>query len=166
MGKIQKATRLPKDQADRVERYADQHDISEADALRRLIRVGLEEEEQLATDGGWTVKQHPWTEPLIEIGESMARYAVLAMLAGIFAVGIPGGAIRWFGIEPAPETTALFLSLFVQLALVGFGFLLVALVCIGALEYLMHPMDAPIRRYFPSTWPDHGADADQEEVSA
>jgi hypothetical protein len=162
MGKIQKSTRLPKDQADRVERYAERRDITEADALRRLVRVGLDEEEQVATDGGWTVKEHPWTEPLIEIGESMARYATLAMLACVFAISIPGGAIRWFGIEPTAETTALFLSLFLQLFLVGVGFLFVAGVCIATLEYLMHPRDAPIRRYFPSTWPDHDTETDQE----
>jgi Flp pilus assembly protein TadB len=45
MGKIQKATRLPKDQADRVEEFAERHELTEADALRRLIRTGLEEEE-------------------------------------------------------------------------------------------------------------------------
>jgi hypothetical protein len=165
MGKIQKATRLPKDQADRVQAYADRHEISEADALRRLIRVGLEEEEQVVTDGGWTVDRHPWTEPLIEIGESMAGYSTFAMLAAMFALSIPSGAIRWFGIEPTPETTALFLSLFLHLFLIGAGMLLVSAVSIAALEYLMHPRDAPIRRYFPHTWPDHDTDADQE-VSA
>lgn len=40
-GKIQKGTRLPPDVAAELERYAEERGISEADALRRIIRRGL-----------------------------------------------------------------------------------------------------------------------------
>lgn len=56
MAKIQKATRLPKDQADQVEEYAEQQEISEADALRRLIRTGLDVEG--FTDDGTSTRTH------------------------------------------------------------------------------------------------------------
>jgi hypothetical protein len=42
--KVQKATRLPADVAKEVEEYADARGITEADALRRLISSGLEQE--------------------------------------------------------------------------------------------------------------------------
>ena len=40
-GKVQKGTRLPPDVAEAVEEYAEARGISEADALRRIIRDGL-----------------------------------------------------------------------------------------------------------------------------
>jgi hypothetical protein len=45
--KVPKSTRLPKDEAELVEAYADEHELTEADALRRLIRSGLEEQPEL-----------------------------------------------------------------------------------------------------------------------
>jgi hypothetical protein len=47
--KVPKSTRLPKDEAELVEAYADEHELTEADALRRLIRTGLEEQPDLVT---------------------------------------------------------------------------------------------------------------------
>lgn len=43
--KVQKGVRLPADLAQRVEQYASDHEISESDALRRLVLYGLEREE-------------------------------------------------------------------------------------------------------------------------
>jgi hypothetical protein len=37
-------TRLPTDDAERVDDYAENHDISESEAVRRLIRAGLNAE--------------------------------------------------------------------------------------------------------------------------
>lgn len=47
--KVPKSTRLPKDEADLVKAYAEEHELTEADALRRLIRSGLENEPELVT---------------------------------------------------------------------------------------------------------------------
>jgi hypothetical protein len=47
--KVTKAVRLPKDVAKRVDDYAETHEISEADALRRLIRSGLDSDGMLTT---------------------------------------------------------------------------------------------------------------------
>jgi len=47
--KVPKSTRLPKDEAELVEAYAEEHELTEADALRRLIRTGLEEQPELVT---------------------------------------------------------------------------------------------------------------------
>lgn len=43
--KVNKSVRLPSDLARRVERYAEDRNISESDALRRLVLYGLEREE-------------------------------------------------------------------------------------------------------------------------
>lgn len=43
--KVTKSVRIPNDIAQRVEEYAEEHDITESDALRRLILYGLEREE-------------------------------------------------------------------------------------------------------------------------
>lgn len=45
-------TRLPTDDADRLDDYADHHDISESEAVRRLIRAGLEAESKDDDDRG------------------------------------------------------------------------------------------------------------------
>lgn len=37
-------TRLPADMAEKVDEYKDEHDISQAEAVRRLIETGLEVE--------------------------------------------------------------------------------------------------------------------------
>ena len=47
--KVPKSTRLPKDEAELIEAYAEEHELTEADALRRLIRSGLENEPVLVT---------------------------------------------------------------------------------------------------------------------
>jgi len=38
-------TRLPEDDAERVDEYVDEHGVSQSEAVRRLIRRGLEAEE-------------------------------------------------------------------------------------------------------------------------
>lgn len=47
--KVSKAVRLPKDLAKRVDVFAEEQEISEADALRRLIRSGLDSGGMLTT---------------------------------------------------------------------------------------------------------------------
>jgi predicted DNA-binding protein len=47
--KVTKAVRLPKDVAERVDDFAERQEISEADALRRLIRSGLDSGGDLIT---------------------------------------------------------------------------------------------------------------------
>ena len=47
--KVTKAVRLPKDVAQRVDDFAEKQEISEADALRRLIRSGLDSGGDLIT---------------------------------------------------------------------------------------------------------------------
>jgi predicted DNA-binding protein len=47
--KVTKAVRLPKDVAQRVDDFAERQEISEADALRRLIRSGLDSDGDLIT---------------------------------------------------------------------------------------------------------------------
>lgn len=42
MGNPKYQTRLPSDTADEVETYMDEHDISQAEAIRRLVEAGIE----------------------------------------------------------------------------------------------------------------------------
>jgi hypothetical protein len=44
MDKVQKGVRLPADVNAQVEAYATEHNISESDAMRRLLLYGLERE--------------------------------------------------------------------------------------------------------------------------
>jgi predicted DNA-binding protein len=85
MGKIQKATRLPPDDAERLEEYADERGISEADALRRIIHDQLDavEEEQNADD----------LLARARIGE----WFTLGMLVPFLAA-----ALLWFTVAPLP----------------------------------------------------------------
>jgi metal-responsive CopG/Arc/MetJ family transcriptional regulator len=38
-------TRLPNDDAERLDNFVDEHDISESEAVRRLVRTGLDVED-------------------------------------------------------------------------------------------------------------------------
>lgn len=44
MGKTKYQTRLDPDDAERVDEYVAEHDLSESEAVRRLVRAGLEAE--------------------------------------------------------------------------------------------------------------------------
>jgi len=44
MGKSKYQTRLDPDDAERVDEYVAEHDLSESEAVRRLVRAGLEVE--------------------------------------------------------------------------------------------------------------------------
>ena len=159
MGKVQKATRLPKDQAERVEEYAEERGITEADALRRLIRIGLDEEEDkpIITDGGQYLRpdEHPWVDPLIRVSERLSLYGTVLVTLAFIVPLVPTISVGLFGITPGTETVALFLSLAALLGVPGLIFGVGSIVGLLALEYLMHPTEAPFRRYFPRTWPDH-----------
>jgi hypothetical protein len=159
MGKVQKATRLPKDQAERVEEYAEERDITEADALRRLVRIGLDEEEggPIITDGGQYLRpdEHPWIDPLIRIGDRFSFYGTVLITLAFTLPLVPTISVWLFGIAPTTETVALFFSLATLLGVPGLVFGGLSLVSLLTLEYLMHPAEAPFRRYFPRTWPDH-----------
>lgn len=76
MGKIQKATRLPKDEADRVAEYADEREISEADALRRLIRAGLEAEQNT----GFSVGQ---AGTILDVLQTALLVVLIVLVAGV-----------------------------------------------------------------------------------
>lgn len=56
MGKTRWQTRLDPDDTERVEEYRDDRDLSDAEAVRRLLREGLdavEEPDEAVADGGW-----------------------------------------------------------------------------------------------------------------
>ena len=55
MSKEQFQTRLDSDMAERVEKYRDEHELTSAEAVRRLVAAGIEDEseptrEQIAAD--------------------------------------------------------------------------------------------------------------------
>lgn len=85
MGKIQKATRLPPDDAERLEEYADERGISEADALRRIIhdRLDAVEEERNADD--------------LLARARVGEWFTLGMLIPFLAAGL-----LWFVVAPLP----------------------------------------------------------------
>jgi hypothetical protein len=149
MGKIQKSTRLPKDQADRVERYAERRDITEADALRRLVRVGLDEEadDPIITDGGYLRDDDPWVELLTTIATHALRFATLTLLIGLLAGATTLTApVAGF---PLPRAAAdLLFGLFVTAPLFTLVPLTAFTACIAFLERQMHPSEAPVSRYF------------------
>ena len=177
MGNEMFQARFPDDFAERVHKYRKDRHMSKSEAVRHLVRRGLQEEEpdepdeleeaianaepdaqELIADGGYLSRnEHPWVAPLAHMAERSAFFAILLMFLGVVSLSIPGGAIEWFGAELTATGAALALSLFVHLMVPAFALMVVSFVCLGILEYLMHPAEAPIRRYFPRTWPNDGS---------
>lgn len=165
MAKIQKAVRLPNDMAHWLVDYAEAREISEADALRRLIRIARDSEESqpVIEDNGFvTTDRSPWVEPLIEAVYGASGYSLLLLLAGLVAGVLPQISAMLGVVQPL-ETTALIASLTVLLAAMGTILAVVAVVAVLLLEAVMHPTQAPIRRHLPRTWPSKYKQAGGEE---
>jgi Ribbon-helix-helix protein, copG family. len=95
MPKKQVTTRLDADDAEAVERYCDEKDITQAEAVRRLIREGLDER-QARADGGEVISR-------IEEQEQVNRWRMATIVAGIMYVlayseGFRGPASIVFGL--------------------------------------------------------------------
>ena len=83
MGNPKYQTRLPADDAERLDNYADEHDISESEAVRRLVRTGLDaqESEEIDTDGMATAK-------INETARQTGTILMLLMLGFLTAVEV------------------------------------------------------------------------------
>jgi hypothetical protein len=63
-----RSIRLPKPEAERVEQYADDAEMTEADAYRRLVRVGLDTDDPEQIAESTTTRRHnmiPGNKPLL-----------------------------------------------------------------------------------------------------
>jgi len=148
--------RLPADTLGRVEQYADEHDLSKSDALRRMIQKGLDleeagltvaassrpsrsnEEKEAVADGGLLrLSDHPWIDPIINFCYYLSLIAGVLTTAAFIASLLPVSLIGTAG--------AVILVTLIVLGVVVLG---IDIVGILILEVLMHPSEAPIRRYF------------------
>jgi Arc/MetJ-type ribon-helix-helix transcriptional regulator len=71
-------TRLPEDDAERVNEYVEEHGVSQSEAVRRLIRAGLEAEEEETNDAA--------TTPFAGKGYASARVNEAARVSGGAAI--------------------------------------------------------------------------------
>jgi hypothetical protein len=158
-------TRLPEDTHERFEEYREAHELTKADATRRLVEAGLDAEaDQPVTDGGYRLSrdEHPWVGPLASFGYDTARFGLYSLAVSLVAILVPGGAVSWFGVTLSAETAALFLSLFTLGAIVGAAMIVASVAALLALEYFMHPAEAPLSQYLPQLrkWREHKAALD------
>lgn len=91
MAKSRIQTRVDDTRKREVERYADEHDITQAEAVRRLVGRGIDYEQGLLTrddDSG--------DDTLPRLGDALALIGALSWVASIFAVVpwlfLPGAA--------------------------------------------------------------------------
>jgi predicted DNA-binding protein len=155
--------RLPPDTLERVQRYADDHDLSKSDALRRMIEKGVdleeaglavaasqktnqeEEEKEAIADGGFLrLSDHPWIDPIINVVDYSALFGMILMASTLLSVLLVFPLVEWMGVTGLAVWVGAFYALFV----LGTMMVIVSVVGVLALEYLMHPSEAPIRRYF------------------
>jgi uncharacterized membrane protein len=155
--------RLPTDILERVEQYADDHDLSKSDALRRMVKKGVDleeagltvaasqkptedsDEEEAIADGGFLrLSDHPWIDPIIRVGDYAALFSIILVLASMLSIFVAAPLVESMG----EVGLALWIGGFYALAILGIAMGLIAVVGIVVLEYLMHPSEAPIRRYF------------------
>ncbi len=145
-------TRLPEDTHERFEKYREARDLTKSDATRRLVEAGLDAEaDQPMTDGGYRLSrdEHPWVEPLTSFAADTNRFGFYSLIVSVVAILIPGGAVNWFGASLSVETAALFLSLSRLGVIVGAAMIVMSTAALLALEYLMHPAEAPLSQYLP-----------------
>lgn len=96
-------TRMPADLKDRLDEYQESRDISQADAVRRLVRVGLDREQQAVPDGGAVMTRleqiETKQEQITERRASTQRRQTTGIIVGLayIAVTIVTGAsgILW-----------------------------------------------------------------------
>ena len=156
--------RLPADTLRWVERYAEKHGLSKSDALRRMIEKGVDleeagltvaasqkttedpkEEKEAIADGGFLqLSDHPWIDPVIRVIDYSALFGVIVTLTAILSVVVAIPLIESMGVVGL----ALWVGGFYALAILGTVMVLITIAGILTLEYLMHPSEAPIRRYF------------------
>lgn len=155
--------RLPADTLRWVEQYADDHDLSKSDALRRMIEKGVdleeagltvaasqktteepEEEKEAIADGGFLrLSDHPWIDPIIRIVDYSALSGMILSFTSLLSIFVAVPLVESVGTTGL----ALWVGGFFALAILGTVMGLVAVAGILVLEYLMHPSEAPIRRY-------------------
>lgn len=87
MGKVHTNTRVDPDTKEQILEYADDLDVTESEAVRRLIRVGLAREGRPVTsaDGGRMVELTRPTTMLISF--SLVVSGLGLWIAGLFATG-------------------------------------------------------------------------------
>jgi capsule polysaccharide export protein KpsC/LpsZ len=94
MPRPQLQARFPEDTADAVEEYANEHDVSRSEALRRLVDEGLSarkrkemredlEEIKARTDGGPTYEQFESLQDRQERQQRAQTYTMAALAAGL-----------------------------------------------------------------------------------
>lgn len=156
--------RLPADTLRWVEQYADDHDLSKSDALRRMIEKGVdleeagltvaasqknqpekEEEKETIADGGFLrLSDHPWINPIIRVVDYSVLFGTVVTFAALISVFLVVPLVESMG----EAGLVLWVGGFYALAILGTVMVLIAVAGILVLEYLMHPSEAPIRRYF------------------
>lgn len=85
MGNPKYQTRLPADDAERVDDYVENHDVSESEAIRRLIRAGLEVERD---DGEIIDTRGKATAEINERARQSGTALMLLMLAFLTAAEV------------------------------------------------------------------------------
>lgn len=85
-------TRIPADLKDRLDEYQEDRDISQADAVRRLVRVGLDREQQAVPDGGAVMTRLEQIETkqdqITERREITQRRQTASIIVGLAYIGI------------------------------------------------------------------------------
>ena len=79
-------TRLPADMAEKVEEYRDEHDISQAEAVRRLIDAGLEVER----DDGEIVDTRDMAEARLNENVRLAGGVLIALMLAFLVLAEVG----------------------------------------------------------------------------
>jgi hypothetical protein len=155
--------RLPTDTLERVEQYADDHDLSKSDALRRMVKKGVDleeagltvatsqkptedsdEEEPIADGGFLRLSDHPWIDPIIRVSDYATLFGTILVFASMLSIFVAVPLVESMG----EVGLALSIGGFYALAILGTAMGLIGIAGIVVLEYLMHPSEAPIRRYF------------------
>ena len=79
-------TRLPADMAEKVDEYRDEHDISQAEAVRRLIDAGLEVER----DDGEIVDTRDMAEARVGENVRLAGGVLIALMLAFLVLAEVG----------------------------------------------------------------------------
>jgi len=79
-------TRLPADMAEKVDEYRDEHDISQAEAVRRLIDAGLEVER----DDGEIVDTRDMAEARLNENVRLAGGVLIALMLAFLVLAEVG----------------------------------------------------------------------------
>jgi hypothetical protein len=179
MGNEMFQARIPDGLADEVHEYREKRHMSKSEVVRHCLRevaMPTEDEEpideeaaeeaaeppEVATDGGYLrQEEHPWVGPIVRSGHTASFLGVVILLLALFTQSVIVTATQT-GASIPQWVLNITGSLVAHLVVAGTAAIIVAIAGLGVLEWLMHPTEAPIRRYFPRTWPEDTA----QEVDA